>query len=81
MSSKVYHNDFKGYMFLGSNRYTYNEPLDSHGFGLQELTTLKHWFPLFNTDYANIAIKTAPHTGIIRQSRLSAALNPEGTNE
>ena len=77
MSSKVYHNDFKGSMFLGSNRYTYNTPLDSHGFGLQELTILKQWFPLFNTDYANIAVKTAPNTGLLKRSRLSAALNPD----
>ena len=69
--------DFNGYMFRGVNRYTYGQPLDSFGFGRDELELIKQWFPLFNTDYVNIAVKTAPHTGVLRQSRLSTALNPD----
>ena len=73
--------DFNGYMFRGINRYTYGQPLESKGFGLYELDLIKQWFPLFNTSYANIAVKTASNTGVLRQSRLSTALNPNGANE
>ena len=73
-AGKLY--DFNGSMFLGSKRYTYGQPLESHGFGLTELELIKEWFPLFNTDYVNIASKTTPQTALPRQSRLSEALNP-----
>ena len=69
--------DFNGYMFRGINRYTYGQPIESYGFGRDELELIKQWFPLFNTQYSNIAVKTTANTGIIRQSRLSAALNPD----
>ena len=68
--------DFNGKMFLGCNRYTYGHPLESYGFGRDELELLKEWFPLFNTDYVNIAVKTAKQADQLRQNRASIALNP-----
>ena len=73
--------DFNGYMFRGINRYTYGQPLESKGFGRDELELIQAWFPLFNTQYSNIATKTTANTGVIRQSRLSTALDPNGANE
>ena len=75
MSVKVYNNDFQGNMFKGINRYTYGSPLESQGFGRQELELIKQWFPLFNTDYHNIATKTSPGL-TVRATRLSEALDP-----
>ena len=73
--------DFNGYMFRGINRYTYGQPLESKGFGRDELELIKQWFPLFNTAYSNIAVKTAANTGLLKRSRLSTALNPDGVND
>ena len=73
--------DFNGYMFRGVNRYTYGQPLESRGFGRDELELIQAWFPLFNTESSNIGVKTASKTGVLMQSRLLTALKPNGATE